>query len=123
MDVGPIKYFIKDLLNKPTPISVWIQGTIEQSVGNDILIISDGTGKAKITKCGNAIGVINKTGFRKGMYCCIIGTAVKTKGLPEVQTTKYLDLSNYKHLQNVWKIEVEEANLYLQGKLLPVINK
>lgn len=62
----PRKYLIKDLVNKPTPIEVWLQGTIEQTVGKDILIISDTFGRAKITKCESADGVIDKNSLQKG---------------------------------------------------------
>lgn len=62
----PRKYLISDLVNKPAPVEVWLQGTIEQTVGNDILIISDTFGKAKITKCETADGLVNKTSLKKG---------------------------------------------------------
>nr|XP_004933408.1 recQ-mediated genome instability protein 2 [Bombyx mori] len=121
MSICPRKYFIKDLINKPTPIDVWLQGTIEQTVGRDILIISDTFGRAKITKCETADGVIDKNSIKKGTYCCIIGTAVKTKGVPEVQAYKFIDLSSQPEMKSSWEIEVNEANLFLEGKLIPNI--
>lgn len=57
-----------------------------------------------------------------GTYCCIIGKAVKTKGLPEVQATKIIDLSSQPQMKDAWESEVKEAELVLQGKLLPAIN-
>lgn len=66
MALNPTKFFIKDLINKPTPIDVWVQGTIEQTVGNDILIVSDTSGRAKIVKCETAAGVIDKNSLKKG---------------------------------------------------------
>lgn len=66
MTLDPRKYLIKDLINKSTPIEVWLQGTIEQTVGTDILIISDTTGRAKITKCDTAHGIIDKSSITKG---------------------------------------------------------
>lgn len=68
MTTNPRKYLIKDLVNKPIPIEVWLQGTIEQTVGTDILIISDSFGRAKITKCESADGVIDKNSLKKGLY-------------------------------------------------------
>lgn len=65
MAQNPRKYFIKDLVNKTCPIEVWIQGTIEQTVGNKILIISDTTARAKI-KCETADGIIDKKSIKKG---------------------------------------------------------
>lgn len=59
MAVNPIKYFSKDLINKPIPFDVWLQGTIEETIGNDILIISDNFGKVKITKCESADGAVD----------------------------------------------------------------
>lgn len=66
MTLNPRKYMIKDLINKPTPVEVWLQGTIEQTVGTDILIVADGSGRAKITKLDTADGVIDKNSLRKG---------------------------------------------------------
>ncbi|RVE48317.1 hypothetical protein evm_007068 [Chilo suppressalis] len=113
----PRKYLIKDLLNITPPVEVWIQGIIEQAVGKDILIISDSSGRAKITKCESADGVIDKNSLQRGIYCCIIGTAVKTKGLPEVQAGKFIDLSSKPHMKDVWDYEVKEADFLLQGKI------
>ncbi|XP_028158119.1 uncharacterized protein LOC114351203 [Ostrinia furnacalis] len=118
----PRKYLLKDLLHQPTPIEVWLQGTIEQTVGKDILIISDCSGiRAKITKCETADGVIDKNSLQKGTYCCIIGTAIKTKGLPEIQANKFIDLSMKPQMKNSWENEVKEANLVLQGKVVPAV--
>lgn len=66
MSLNPRKYLIKELLNKPSPFDVWLQGTIEQNVGNYILIIADTSGRAKITKCENADGVIDIESLQKG---------------------------------------------------------
>lgn len=66
MTLNPTKYMIKDLVNKPTPIEVWLQGTIEQTVGTDILIVADSSGRAKITRLDSADGVIDKNSLRKG---------------------------------------------------------
>lgn len=62
----PRKYLIQDLIGKPVPANVWLQGTIEQAVKGEVLIISDGTGRAKITKCDTADGIIDKSSLRKG---------------------------------------------------------
>ncbi|KAG7301418.1 hypothetical protein JYU34_014365 [Plutella xylostella] len=121
MDQTPRKYLMRDLLNKPTPTTVWLQGTIEQTVQNDILIISDSTGKAKITKCETADGIVDKATISKGTYCCIVGTAVKTKGLPEVQASKIVDLSTQPQMRAAWDMEVKDADLYLQGKTCPAV--
>uniref|UniRef100_A0A2A4K1F3 OB domain-containing protein n=1 Tax=Heliothis virescens TaxID=7102 RepID=A0A2A4K1F3_HELVI len=121
MALNPRKYLVKDLVNKPTPLDVWIQGTIEQTVGADILIVSDSTGRAKITKCETAHGIIDKSSLRKGTYCCIIGSAVRTKGLPEIQASKFIDLTSQPHMKIAWETEVKEANLFLEGKLIPTI--
>nr|XP_053615102.1 uncharacterized protein LOC128677949 [Plodia interpunctella] len=121
MSVCPRKYLINNLVNKPTPTDVWLQGTIEQTVGTDILIISDSFGRAKITKCDTADGIIDKNSLKKGTYCCIIGIAVKTKGLPEIQATKFLDLSSQSHLKSSWESEVKECDLLLQGKIIPSV--
>ncbi|KOB69074.1 Uncharacterized protein OBRU01_17351 [Operophtera brumata] len=45
MAVSPRKYLIKDLVNKTPPLDVWVQGTIEQTVGTDILILADTSGR------------------------------------------------------------------------------
>ncbi|KPJ05685.1 hypothetical protein RR46_02207 [Papilio xuthus] len=116
MAVNPIKYLSKDLINKPTPLDVWLQGTIE-TVGNDILIISDNFGKVKVTKLESADGVVDT----KSTYCCIIGVAVNTKGLPEVQATKFIDLSMQPQMKMSWETEVQEAQLLIQGKILPTV--
>ncbi|KAI8420097.1 hypothetical protein MSG28_008679 [Choristoneura fumiferana] len=121
MSLNPRKYLIKELLNKPSPFDVWLQGTIEQNVGNDILIIADTSGRAKITKCENADGVIDNKSLQKGKYCCILGTAVKTKGLPEVQASKFVDLTSQPHMKEVWEDEIREANLILENKIKPSI--
>ncbi|XP_014358907.2 uncharacterized protein LOC106711178 [Papilio machaon] len=121
MAVNPIKYLSKDLIDKPIPLDVWLQGTIEQVVGNNILIISDNFGKVKITKLESADGVVDTKSLCKGTYCCIIGVAVNTKGLPEVQATKFIDLSMQPQMKMTWETEVQEAQLLLQGKILPTI--
>ncbi|CAH4030513.1 unnamed protein product [Pieris brassicae] len=123
MAMNPTKLFIKDIINKPTPLEVWVQGTIEQAVGNDIiiLIISDSSGRAKIVKCETADGVIDKSLLKKGVYCCIIGIAVKTKGLPEIEATKFVDLSSQPHMKAAWYDEVREAELLIHGKIKPNI--
>ncbi|CAG4946932.1 uncharacterized protein LOC123699117 [Colias croceus] len=121
MALNPKKFLTKDLINKPAPLDVWLQGTIEQTVGNDILIISDTFGRAKIVKCESADGVINKNSLRKGVYCCIIGVAVKTKGLPEIQATKFVDLSAYPQMKASWENEVKETELLMQGKIKPIL--
>ncbi|CAK1551483.1 unnamed protein product [Leptosia nina] len=123
MAVNPKKIFIKDLVNKPAPLDVWVQGTIEQAVGNDvvILIISDTTGRAKIVKCEAADGVIDRSSLKKGTYCCIIGVAVKTKGLPEIEATKFIDLSQQPAMKSAWEYEVTEADLVLKGKIKPML--
>ncbi|KAL4715060.1 hypothetical protein ACJJTC_003211 [Scirpophaga incertulas] len=113
------KFLIKDLINKEPPIEVWVQGTIEQTVGKNILIISDDFGRAKITKCDTADGIINPNSLQKGTYCCIIGTAIKTKGLPEIQASKFVDLSKKPQMKDAWEKEVIEANLILQDKIQP----
>lgn len=64
----PRKYLIKGIMNQEPPISVWIQASIEQAVQSDILIVSDGTGRAKITKCETADGVIDKNSLSRGKY-------------------------------------------------------
>ncbi|XP_031765673.1 uncharacterized protein LOC113521954 [Galleria mellonella] len=123
MALCPRKYLIKDLIDKPTPFDVWLQGTIEQTVGNDILIISDISGRAKITKCESADGIITKDSIKKGTYCCIIGVVMKTKGkLPEIQANKFLDLNSQPQMKLAWEYEVKESELLYQGKLLPSIN-
>lgn len=66
MTFNPRKYMIINLVNKPTPTEVWLQGTIEQTVGTDILIVADSSGRAKITKLDSADGVIDKNSLRKG---------------------------------------------------------
>lgn len=66
MAINPRKIFSKDLINKPTPMDVWLQGTIEQTVGTDILIISDTYGRVKVVKCESADGIIDKKSIRKG---------------------------------------------------------
>ncbi|XP_013187601.1 uncharacterized protein LOC106132669 [Amyelois transitella] len=121
MSVCPRKYLIKDLINKPAPIDVWLQGTIEQTVGTDILIISDSSGRAKITKCDTADGIIDKNSLKKGTYCCILGIAIKTKGLPEIHATKFIDLTLQTHVKSSWEDEVKECNLFLQGKIIPSV--
>lgn len=63
---NPRKYLNKDLINKSPPLDVWIQGTVEQTVGNDILIISDCSGRVKVVKCKSADGLINKSPLQKG---------------------------------------------------------
>ncbi|VVC97961.1 unnamed protein product [Leptidea sinapis] len=117
MAINPKKYLIKDLLNKPPPLDVWLQGTIEQTVGNDILIISDSSGRAKIVKCESAHGVIDTKSLNKGNYCCILGVVVKTKGLPEVQATKFVDLSSQPQMKSAWEYEVREAELVCGSKI------
>lgn len=72
MELLPRKYLIKDLVNKSTPIDVWLQGVIEQTVGSNILIICDNTGRAKITKCESADGIIDKSIVCKGTYIIIL---------------------------------------------------
>ncbi|XP_013137107.1 PREDICTED: uncharacterized protein LOC106102231 [Papilio polytes] len=121
MAVNPTKYFSKDLINKPIPLDVWLQGTIEETIGNDILIISDNFGKVKITKCESADGAVDTKSLCKGTYCCIIGVAVNTKEIPEVQATKFIDLSMQPPMKMSWETEVKEAQLLLQGKILPII--
>ncbi|XP_063367049.1 uncharacterized protein LOC134655509 [Cydia amplana] len=121
MTLNPRKYLIRDMINKPTPFDVWLQGTIEQNVGNDILIISDTFGRAKITKCETADGVIDKASLQKGKYCCILGTAVSTKGLPEVQASKFVDLSTQPDMKEAWEYEVRESNLLFEGKIKPSV--
>ncbi|XP_023954445.2 uncharacterized protein LOC112058019 [Bicyclus anynana] len=116
---NPNKYLTKDIIDKPTPLEVWLQGTIEQTVGNDILIVSDTFGRVKVVKCESAGGLVDKNSLRKGTYCCILGTAVKTKGLPEVQATKIIDLNLQPQMKSAWESEVKEAQLVLEGKLLP----
>nr|XP_026491100.1 uncharacterized protein LOC113397140 [Vanessa tameamea] len=118
---NPKKYLNKDLIDKPPPLDVWIQGTIEQTVGNDILIISDISGRVKVVKCQSADGVVDKTSLRKGTYCCILGIATKTRGLPEVQAIKFVDLTSQPQMKTAWESEVREAELLLQGKLVPEI--
>lgn len=56
-----------------------------------------------------------------GVYCCIIGVAVKTKGLPEIEATKFVDLSSQPQMKAVWEDEVREAELLIQGKIKPNI--
>ncbi|KAG6449680.1 hypothetical protein O3G_MSEX006179 [Manduca sexta] len=115
----PRKFLIKELINVPPPVNVWLQGTIEQTVGTNILIISDKTGRAKITKCDTADGVIDKSSLRIGTYCCIIGTSIRTKGLPEVHASKFIDLTSQPEMKNAWELEVKEANLVLGGNYKP----
>ncbi|CAB3228884.1 unnamed protein product [Arctia plantaginis] len=121
MTLDPRKYLIIDLINKSTPIDVWLQGTIEQTVGTDILIISDTTGRAKVMKCDTAHGIIDKSSLKKGTYCCIIGVTVKTKGVPEIHVSKFIDLTSQPQMKLAWEAEVKEANLFLEGKLIPTI--
>lgn len=46
---------------------------------------------------------------------------MKTKGLPEVQAIKFIDLSNKMEMKCAWETEVKDANLYLEGKIVPNI--
>lgn len=62
----PKKFLTRDIIDKPTPLEVWIQGTIEQTVGNDILIVSDTFGRVKVVKCESAGGLVDKKSLRKG---------------------------------------------------------
>ncbi|XP_072942670.1 uncharacterized protein, partial [Epargyreus clarus] len=111
INMNPVKYFIKDLSNKSTPFDVWLQGTVADISGKDI-IISDTTGKVKVTGCNSGDGVIGK-------YYCVIGVAVKTNDIPEVVCTKIIQV-NSQH-QRSWESEVKEAQLFLQGKVVPKI--
>ncbi|CAH2089482.1 unnamed protein product [Euphydryas editha] len=118
---NPKKYLNKDLTNKSPPLDVWLQGTIEQTVGNDILIISDSSGRVKVVKCNSADGLIDKTSLCKGTYCCILGVARKTTGLPEVEAIKFIDLTSQPQIKTAWEADVREAELVLEGKFTPKI--
>ncbi|OWR48928.1 uncharacterized protein LOC116771677 [Danaus plexippus] len=121
-DLNPRKYLIKDLRNKPTPFDVWIQGTIEQTVDKDILIISDSPkNRAKVKNCKNAIGSSQRNFIRQGIYCCVIGTVLKSNALPEINAVKLIDLNCQQQMKDAWENEVKEASLVLQGIYEPKI--
>jgi hypothetical protein len=65
-DSCPKKLFLNDLVKQPTPTPVWVHGKIEQTVGTQILIISDNTGRAKISKCDSGQTPEDKSWMKKG---------------------------------------------------------
>lgn len=50
-----------------------------------------------------------------------MGTAIRTKGLPEIVAMKFVDLNSQPQMKAVWDQEVRDINLFLEGKLLPSI--
>lgn len=47
----------------------------------------------------------------------MLGTAVKTTGLPEIEASKLVDLTSQPQMKLSWTTEVREANLLLEGKI------
>lgn len=50
-----------------------------------------------------------------------MGTAIRTKGLPEIVATKFVDLNSQPQMKIGWDQEVRDISLFLEGKLLPSI--
>ncbi|PNF21800.1 hypothetical protein B7P43_G08453 [Cryptotermes secundus] len=98
---------------------VWLQGYIEQTAGKEkeIAIVSDGTGRVKITHCNAVPG--GSSWLDKGKYCSVVGTLVRESGLPEVAALKLTDLSQNPILSSVWPLEVEELQLLLTEQAMP----
>lgn len=53
-----------------------------------------------------------------GTYCCILGVAKKTTGLPEIEAIKCIDLTSQPHMRTAWEADVREAGLVLEGKFV-----
>lgn len=53
-----------------------------------------------------------------GTYCCILGVAKKTTGLPEIEAIKCIDLTSQPHMRTAWEADVREAELVLEGKFV-----
>lgn len=59
--------------------------------------------------------------FSTGIYCCVIGTVLKSNALPEINAVKLIDLNCQQQMKDAWENEVKEASLVLQGIYEPKI--
>lgn len=98
---------------------IWVQGFIEQIAGreNEILIIRDDTGRAKVMYCNTVPG--NSSWAAKGKYCSVVGTLARASALPEIAAIKVTDLSKNSILPLMWPGEVKDLKLLLTEQAMP----
>jgi len=97
---------------------VWVQGTVDFiSSDKDSVQISDGRGsKAKLLQLSGTPG--GSKWVIPGQYLQVIGQLTDlVSGVAQVKCTKLTDLSNNKHMQQMWDLEVTELQNLLSGRI------
>jgi len=97
---------------------VWVQGTVDFiSSDRDSVQISDGRGsKVKLLQLSGTPG--GSKWVSPGQYLQVIGQLTDlVSGVAQVKCTKLTDLSNNKHMQQMWDLEVTELQNLLSGRI------
>ncbi|KAK6624442.1 hypothetical protein RUM44_011301 [Polyplax serrata] len=94
---------------------IHIQGEINKTAGflKEILIVSDGSGKAKVTRGAQVPGDLSW--LHEGVYCSIIGNLIDNGKLPHISAIKIARINNTV-LRDMWPLEVAELKYILLGK-------
>jgi len=97
---------------------VWIQGRVDFiSSDRESVQLSDGRGsKVKLLQLSGTPG--GSKWVSPGQYIQVIGQVTDlVSGVAQVKCTKLTDLSNNKHVQQMWDLEVAELHNLLGGRI------
>lgn len=97
---------------------VWIQGRVDFiSSDRESVQLSDGRGsKVKLLQLSGTPG--GSKWVSPGQYIQVIGQVTDlVTGVAQVKCTKLTDLSNNKHVQQMWDLEVAELHNLLSGRI------
>jgi len=97
---------------------VWIQGRVDFiSSDRESVQLSDGRGsKVKLLQLSGTPG--GSKWVSPGQYIQVIGQVTDlVSGVAQVKCTKLTDLSNNKHVQQMWDLEVAELHNLLSGRI------
>lgn len=60
------------------------------------------------------------------MYCNVIGTLVRVKGIPEIQAQQIIPICERERitlLKRIWPVEVQDSHLFLLDVMHPNLNE
>ena len=94
----------------PLSERVWLQGTIVQSRGSEV-VIDDGSGVVNVDLCG-LIHANDADVTAVGVYCMVLGTSVEdAAGHTKVGAHIIKDLGSDPNSESTWLLEVTDCTL------------
>ncbi|XP_052123734.1 uncharacterized protein LOC113214071 [Frankliniella occidentalis] len=95
---------------------IWLQGWVKTCENEDNILISDGSGEVRVTKCKRSPGY---NWIKQGAYCGVLATMKLPSQLPpEVEALKFMDISDKNsEAERIWPLEVQELMNVLANRI------